>query len=195
MRFRESGLAGGWVIEPEPIGDERGWFARAFCAEEFRAHGLPGRFPQTNMSESRRAGTIRGLHVQLPPHAEAKALRCVAGRVFDVAVDLRPDSPTFLRWSGVELDADGAAMVYVPGGCAHAYQALEDRSRVLYMVSEPYTPGSETGVRWDDPALGIDWPVTEPVIVSDKDGSWPDLDVEVWRGEWQRALERGETAP
>lgn len=192
MRFRESGIAGGWVIEPEPIGDERGWFARAFCAEEFRRHGLPEQFPQANMSESSRAGTIRGLHVQLPPHSEAKALRCVSGRVYDVAVDLRPDSPTFLRWAGVELDAEGAAMVFMPGGCAHGFQALEDRSRVLYMVSEPYAPGAERGVRWDDPTLGIEWPLAGGPVVSDKDRSWPDLDVEEWRESWQRALERGE---
>ncbi len=190
MKFRPSGLDGGWIIELDRISDERGWFARAWCAEEFAAHGLPAAFPQANMSYGHRAGTIRGLHVQLPPHDEGKALRCVRGRVLDVAVDLRPASPTYLQTSAVELDAEGAAMVYVPAGCAHGFQSLEDDSTVYYLVSQPYTPGAERGLRWDDQVVRCEWPITE-VIVSEKDTSWPTFDDAAWRDEHRRATGEG----
>jgi dTDP-4-dehydrorhamnose 3,5-epimerase len=191
VKFEESGIHGGWVIELDRIADDRGWFARAWCAEEFAAHGLPSTFPQANMSYGHGAGTIRGLHVQLPPHHEGKALRCIRGRVLDVAVDLRPDSPTYLRTSGVVLDERSDAMVYVPAGCAHGYQSLEDDSTVHYMVSSAYTPGAERGLRWDDPLVAVDWPVADGVVVSEKDRSWPTFDEASWREEHARANQQG----
>jgi dTDP-4-dehydrorhamnose 3,5-epimerase len=191
LRFTASGIDGGWIIELDRIEDDRGWFARAWCADEFAAHGLPAELPQANMSFGHRAGTIRGLHVQLPPHDEGKALRCVRGRVFDVAVDLRPDSPTYLACSGVELDADRDAMVYVPPGCAHGYQTLEDDSTVFYLTSSRYTPGAERGLRWHDQVVGVDWPITEQVTVSEKDAAWPPFDDHGWRTEHARATEEG----
>jgi dTDP-4-dehydrorhamnose 3,5-epimerase len=194
VKFRESGIHGGWIIELDRIGDERGWFARAWCAEEFAAHGLPSVFPQANMSFGYRAGTVRGLHVQLPPHHEGKAVRCVRGRVFDVAVDLRPDSPTYLQSAGVELDADDDSMVYLPAGCAHGYQSIVDDSTVYYMTTTPYTPGAERGLRWDDPLVAVDWPVTEGVTMSEKDRSWPRFDEPSWHLEHDRAGNQGSQA-
>lgn len=191
MKFRGSGLDGGWIIDLDRIEDDRGWFARAWCADEFAEHGLPTAFPQTNMSLGHRRGTIRGLHLQLPPHREAKALRCIAGRIVDVAVDLRPDSPTYLQTSAVELSAESGTMVYVPDGCAHGYQALEDGSTVLYMTSSSYTPGAERGLRWDDPAVAFSWPVTDDVVVSPKDQAWPTFDPDTWAQTYLDATTEG----
>jgi dTDP-4-dehydrorhamnose 3,5-epimerase len=134
---------------------------------------------------------VRGLHLQLPPHDEGKALRCVRGRVFDVAVDLRPDSPTYLQSSGVELGAYDDSMVYVPAGCAHGYQTLADESTVLYQASSPYTPGVERGLRWDDPLVAVDWPITDQVIVSEKDQAWPTFDEPSWHVDHDRARTQG----
>ena len=172
MRFEPLTLPGAYLIELEPIGDSRGIFARAFCAREFAAHGLETTFVQANMSMTSHAGTLRGLHYQLPPHAEAKLLRSIKGAVHHVVVDMRKESPTFRRWLGAELSEDNARMLYVPKGCAHGFQALTDGATTFYMVSAFYAPEAEAGVRNDDPALSIAWPraVTQ---LSDKDARWP----------------------
>jgi dTDP-4-dehydrorhamnose 3,5-epimerase len=172
MRFLPTRLKDAVLIEPERRTDERGFFARVFCEEEFAAAGLPTRFPQTNASGSARAGTVRGLHYQVAPHAEAKVVRCTRGAIFDVIVDLRPDSPTHLAWQGFELTAEAGGMLYVPEGFAHGYQTLLDDTEVTYPVSRPYAPGAEAGIRYDDPAFGIAWPLPAS-IVSDKDRAWP----------------------
>jgi len=179
MRFRPAGLAGSWLIDLDRFEDERGFFARIWDEAVFAEHGIPVRNLQTNISYNVHRGTTRGLHWQVPPYAESKFLRCTRGSVFDVAVDLRPDSPTFRQWQGHVIDAASHVMVYVPEYCAHGYQALEDGAEVSYQVSHPYVPGSERGLRWDDPTLRIEWPITEGVIMSDKDRSWPDLETAV----------------
>lgn len=175
MHFVETPLRGAWVVELDRHVDDRGFFARAFCADEFQEHGINPTVAQTNMSHSPLAGTLRGLHYQLPPAEEAKFLRCVSGRLWDVMVDLRPTSATYRQWFGVELSAANGKAVYVPEGFAHGYLTLQDDSTALYTVSVPYTPGTERGLRYDDPALGIAWP-REPVVLSDKDRSWAKLD-------------------
>lgn len=175
MRFVDTAVDGCRIVELEPHGDERGFFARAWCAEEMAAGGLASRVAQINMSRSAEAGTIRGLHWQVEPHGEAKFMRCIAGRIFDVCVDVRPESPTYGRWAGAELTPDNRLALLTPAGCAHGYQALEDDSEVLYLVSSPYAPGVETGIRWNDPAFNIEWPLQEGAIVSEKDSSWPDF--------------------
>lgn len=163
------------MISMEEHRDERGFFARAFCAREFEAAGLLPVVAQTNLSFNHRAGTMRGLHFQKSPAQEAKLVRCTRGRVFDVAVDVRPDAPSYLRHVGVVLDADKRDALYVPEGFAHGYLTLEDACEVMYQVSEFHTPGVEGGLRWDDPVLSIPWP-HEVRVVSDKDASWPHLD-------------------
>lgn len=176
MKHEPAGLHGSLLVDITRIGDERGFFARIWdeaWADEF---GLAAGNVQTNLSTNRQRGTIRGLHWQVPPYAEAKFLRCIRGAVFDVAVDLRPDSSTYRQWQGHALDADSRRAVLVPAGCAHGYQALEDDSEVIYQVSHAYVPGSERGIRWDDPALAIRWPIDQGVIVSDKDAAWPDIE-------------------
>lgn len=172
MKFEETPVAGCFVVDLEPIGDERGYFARAWCAGEMAGMGASDHVAQVNMSRSDHAGMIRGLHWQVEPHGEAKFVRCIAGRIFDVCVDMRPDSPTYLKWAGVELSPQNRRAFSVPAGCAHGYQALEGNSEVLYLVSSPYAPGVEQGIRWDDPRVGIEWPLAEDVQVSDKDASW-----------------------
>lgn len=172
MRFIETALAGAFVVEPEPIADHRGFFARVFCADEFRQHGLTPAVAQCNLSRNVARGTLRGLHYQVPPAAEAKFVRCVRGAVVDVIVDLRPDSPTHLQHVAVELTAAEHRALFVPECFAHGFQTLEDDTEILYQVSEFYAPGHEGGLRHDDPALGIDWPL--PVSeISDKDRGWP----------------------
>jgi dTDP-4-dehydrorhamnose 3,5-epimerase len=173
--FTELEVGGAFVLDLERKGDERGFFARAFCSDEFEAHGLDPTVVQANLSYNERRGTIRGLHWQEPPEHEAKTVRCIAGAVFDVVADVRRDSPTHGRWSGVELSADNHRMLYVPAGCAHGYMALTDGAEIYYLVSRAYAPGHERGMRWDDPAFGIEWPDPGvPVVVSPKDASWPD---------------------
>lgn len=174
MTFTETAVAGVWIVSQAPRGDDRGFFARMWCEEEFAARGLVSRFPQANNAYSRFAGTLRGLHYQAAPHGEVKLVRCIRGVIFDVVADVRPDSPTRGRWLGVELSAENRQMLYVPEGCAHGYLTLTDDSEVIYPVSSPYAPPSERGVRWDDPAFAIDWPLT-PVHVSPKDHAWPDV--------------------
>jgi dTDP-4-dehydrorhamnose 3,5-epimerase len=175
MRFRETSLAGAYVVELEQRGDARGFFARLFCADEMAAQGLEPRVAQINNSVSAEAGTLRGLHYQVAPAAETKLVRCVHGALWDVAIDLRSDSESFGRWFGVELSAENRVMMYVPRGFAHGFVTLEPDTEVLYVVSYPYSPEHERGVRWDDPAFGIEWPVA-PAVISDKDRSHPAFD-------------------
>jgi dTDP-4-dehydrorhamnose 3,5-epimerase len=177
MKFIETNCPGAWILELEEIGDDRGFFARTFCRDELRAHGLLDITAQCNLSFNNRAGTLRGMHYQLPPAAEAKLIRCTRGAIHDVIVDLRPSSDTYLQHVGVELSADNRRALYVPQLFAHGYQALTDDAEVFYQVTEFYTPGCERGIRHDDPALGLTWPL--PVsVVSGKDAGWPDFDPE-----------------
>jgi len=178
MRFTELAVAGAYKVELEPVVDERGMFARAWCAREFAARGLEPQIAQINLSTNVSPGTIRGLHAQTPPHAEAKFLRCIAGRSFHAIVDLRPASRSYGAWAGVELAAERFDALYVPAYCADGYQALEDATAVLFAVSVPHTPGAKIGVRWDDPAFGIEWPITRGVIVAPRDANWPDFRLE-----------------
>ena len=175
MIFRETPLAGAYLIDQERRGDSRGFFARMFCTTEFAANGLETSFVQMNNSLSAKKGTLRGLHYQLPPAGEVKVVRAVRGALYDVIVDLRPDSPSFKGWFGAELTAENRTMMYVPRGFAHAIFTLTDDVEAVYMVSAFYSPENERGVRFDDPVIGIDWPAA-PVEISDKDRNWPDLD-------------------
>ncbi len=172
MRFAPTALAGAYLIHLEPRVDERGLFARAFCAREFADHGLEPNYVQANISTNTRVGTVRGLHFQRAPHAEVKLVRCVKGAVYDVIVDVRENSKTYRRWFGAELsDANGLTM-YVPQGFAHGYQALSVGATVFYMVSAFYAPQAEGGLRFDDPKLAIEWPLAV-AEVSEKDAKWP----------------------
>jgi dTDP-4-dehydrorhamnose 3,5-epimerase len=173
VKFTEGTLPGVYQVELERKPDARGWFARSWCAREFAEHGLASAIAQVNTQRSVRAGTLRGLHYQEAPHAEVKIVRCTSGAIFDVAVDLRPESPTYRRWMGRELTADEGAMLYVPEGCAHGYLTLADDVEVTYFASTFYAPGHARGVRFDDPAFGIEWPAPV-VVVSDQDRQWPD---------------------
>ena len=175
MRFLSTPLQGARLVELARRGDERGFFARYFCEREFAANGLETHFVQINNSLSTSKGTLRGLHYQLPPAAEVKVVRCVRGALWDAIVDLRPDSPTFKKWFGAELTADNRLMMYVPRGFAHAILTLSDNAEAIYLVSAFYGPEQERGVRWNDPALRIEWPI-EPCEISAKDAKWPDLD-------------------
>ncbi len=175
MRFTETKVAGAYLIEPEPIADERGFFARSFCREEFAAHGLNPAVAQGNVSFNHARGTLRGLHYQAAPYQEAKLIRCTRGAIWDVAVDLRADSPTYLAWAGFELTDQNRAMLYVPEGCAHGFLTLTDGAEVTYQMSAPYAPEASRGVRWDDPAFGIDWP-GEVVVINQRDAGYPDLE-------------------
>ena len=172
MKFTETSLPGVYVLEMQLIGDSRGWFSRFWCQKEMQEHGIDFRIAQINASHNAESGTLRGLHYQRDPYGEAKVVSCTRGRVFDVAVDVRPDSPNYLQWFGMELDADNNRMLFIPAGFAHGYQVLEDDTKMLYLVSEFYTPEAEHGFRYDDPAIGIEWP-REASSLSDKDQGWP----------------------
>jgi dTDP-4-dehydrorhamnose 3,5-epimerase len=176
VNFRETHIPGAFVIDLERHEDDRGFFARAWDVDEFAQHGLSARLVQANVSYNRAAGTLRGMHFQRAPHEEAKVVRCTRGAVYDVIVDLRPDSEMFKRWLGAELSAENGRALYVPEGCAHGYQTLTDDAETFYLVSELYAPESEGGVRWDDPAFGIQWPPAERRVMSPKDASWPDFE-------------------
>lgn len=171
MNFQESPLAGAFIIDMDRLEDERGFFARSYCVEEFIAHGLTATMPQSSVSLNTRLGTLRGLHYRAAPHAEDKLVRCTAGAIYDVIVDMRPDSPTLRRWFAVELSAANHRSVFVPKGVAHGYMTLRDETEVLYMISTPYVPGFDRGVRWNDPAIGISWPMA-PVVMSARDASY-----------------------
>ena len=180
MRFTPGPIEGLWIIETEPVIDHRGYFARAWCQDEFAEHGLKASWPQQNLQHSPRAGTMRGLHYQVPPHAEIKLVRCTKGRVFDVTVDLRPDSATYGKWAGNELSDDSRIAVWVPHGCAHGYLTLAPESDVFYLTSKEYVPESVRGVRFDDPMFEIDWP--RPIdLVPDGYDTWPDFSSEMAR--------------
>jgi len=172
MIFRETALPGVWVIDPEPSGDERGFFARTWCAREFEARGLTAELAQCSVSWNRARGTVRGLHYQIAPHEEAKLVRCTRGAIHDVALDLRPGSAARHRWTAVELSADNRRMLFVPEGVAHGFQTLVDDTEVFYQISREYRPDAQRGVRWHDPTLGIPWPVRE-AIVSARDAALP----------------------
>ena len=175
MIFHETKLKGAFIVELDKKEDDRGFFARAFCAREFGEQGLRPQVAQANMSYNQKKGTVRGMHYQVPPASEPKFIRCISGAIWDVIIDMRPDSPTYLQHIGVELSADNRRAIYVPDMFAHGNQALTDGAELLYLVGEFYTPGCERGVRFDDPAIGIEWPL--PVtVVSDKDRAWPLLE-------------------
>lgn len=177
MKFTPTPLPGAFTIDLERREDERGWFARTFCVEEFAAHGLPTELVQASMSLTRRAGTLRGMHYQRAPDAEDKLVRCVHGAIWDCIVDLRPESPTYCEWFGAELSAGNGRMLLVPKGFAHGFVTLADDAAVSYQMSAFYAPASQSGARWNDPAFGIEWPV--PVIdMSDRDRQWPDFSKE-----------------
>lgn len=174
MIFEALALPGAFAIDLEPRGDERGFFARAFCQKEFAAHGLATEMVQANVSQNVSKGTLRGMHYQRAPFAEVKLVRCIHGTIHDVIIDLRPDSPTYLNWLGVELSRRNRRALYVPEGFAHGYQALEDDTEVLYLVSQFYTPSHESAIRWNDPRFGIRWPLPDPIL-SPKDAAHPDF--------------------
>ena len=174
MIFTPTPLAGAYVIEPRKIEDDRGFFARILCENEFHCHDLKLDLPQTNMARTWRRGTLRGLHFQEPPHAEIKIVRCTRGAVYDVIVDLRPEAPTFKRWFGAELTHDNFKALYVPEGFAHGYLTLVDDSEIYYHTSEFYHPESATGVRYNDPEFDIMWPI-EIAVISRQDAEWPDF--------------------
>ncbi len=176
MLFTRTDIEGVVVVGLEPFGDERGSFARIWCEEELAEHGLTAHLSQCSLSRNTHAGTLRGLHFQRAPHEEAKLVRCVRGAIFDVALDLRPGSPTHRRWFGVELSAENGLALFVPEGCAHGFQTLTDDSEVLYLISHPYTADAASGVRWDDPAFAIAWPDAPARTLSDRDRDWPDYD-------------------
>jgi len=171
--FAPTAVDGVLLIEPERHADQRGFFARVYGRSEFAARGLATEFAHTSISYNARRGTLRGLHFQAPPHAEAKLVRCTRGAVWDVAVDLRPESPTYLRHAAATLSAENRLALYIPEGCAHGFVTLEDASEIAYQISAEYHPAAGSGVRWNDPAFGIAWP--EPVaVISDRDANYAD---------------------
>ena len=172
MIFRQTRIAGVWVIEPIMHKDDRGHFFRAWCLQEFADHGINFVPVQENLGFSNRAGTVRGMHFQAEPAVEAKLVRCTRGGIFDVALDLRRDSPTFREWFGIELTARNGCMLYLPEGCAHGYQAMEDQTEMTYMTSQYYTPTAVRGARFDDPTFAIQWPL-EIASISNQDRNWP----------------------
>ena len=174
MQFEQTNVAGVVLITPDRFDDERGFFARTWALDEFEAHGLETRVVQRNLSYNRHSHTLRGMHYQKPPFTEVKVISCLAGAVFDVAIDIRPESPTFGEWVGAELRQDNGAVLYVPAGCAHGYLSLEPHSTVEYLISEFYHPEAAAGIRWNDPFFGVRWP-TEPTLVNERDGTWPDF--------------------
>lgn len=178
MLFNPTPLRDAFIIELEKRGDDRGFFARFFCVDEFGRQGLETQFVQINNSLSTKRGTLRGMHYQLAPSAEVKVVRCLRGAVWDAIIDIRPDSPTFGRSFGAELSADNRRMMYVPRGFAHGILTLTDDTELLYLVSDLYAPREERGVRWDDRRFAVEWPL-EPTEISAKDAAWPDFDLEV----------------
>jgi dTDP-4-dehydrorhamnose 3,5-epimerase len=175
MRFEETPVAGAYLVVPEPIEDSRGFFARSFDAEAFAARGLCSVFTQFSISHNIRRGTLRGMHMQKRPHGEVKLIRCTQGAVSDVLVDLRKDSPTYKRWFSIELSAANRRQLYVPEGVAHGFQTLRDDSEMSYHISSAYVPEAQVGLAWDDPAIGIAWPLPHMAIISDRDRALPDF--------------------
>lgn len=177
MKFAAAKLSGAFVIEIEPIEDERGFFARTFCVQEFKAHGLNFEIIQSSISHNAKKGTIRGMHYQVSPHEESKLIRCTRGAIHDVFVDIRRQSPTYRQWESVTLTAENRKMLYLPPGFAHGFQSLEDDTEVSYQISNIFVPEAARGLRWDDPALGIAWPLPVSVI-SERDRNYPKLEEE-----------------
>ena len=175
MEFTETPLAGAWVVDVSPMSDDRGFFARAWCADEFAEHSMEPKLVQANMSHNHMKGTLRGMHYQVSPYEETKFVRCIRGAIYDVIIDLRPESKTYRQWFGAELTAENRKALFVPRGFAHGFQTLSDDAEVFYQVSEFYTPGAESGIRYSDPAFNIKWPEAVTVI-SEKDANWPDFD-------------------
>ena len=174
MLFHGCGLPGVFRVSPEPKEDDRGLFARTFCAQEFRQRELTSSFVQSNVSWNTRRGTLRGMHFQRPPHEEVKLVRCTRGAAYDVVLDLRKDSPAYLQWSAFEITADNRAAIYIPAGCAHGFQTLADGTELFYQMSAEYAPGLAAGVRWNDPAFLIEWPIANPTL-SERDATYPDF--------------------
>jgi dTDP-4-dehydrorhamnose 3,5-epimerase len=174
VKFATTTLKDAVLIEPEPRADERGFFARTYCQNEFTAVGLETDFVQGNMSFNHVKGTLRGMHFQYPPHEEVKVVRCIRGAIYDVIIDLRPDSPSYLKWQGFELTEDNGLQLYVPRGFAHGFLTLSDGAAAAYQVSAFYAPGAEGGVRWNDPQFAIEWPA-DIAVLSPKDAAWPDF--------------------
>ncbi len=175
MVFKETLLKGAFIIELEKIDDIRGFFSRAWCQEEFQTHGLNPNIAQCNLTFSATIGTLRGLHYQIAPYHESKCVRCIRGKIYDVIVDLRPNSPTYSQWMGFELSSENRKMLYIPENFAHGYLTLADNAEVFYQVSQFYSPGSEGGVRWNDPSINIKWPNSANLIITEKDKNWPDF--------------------
>lgn len=175
MIFTETELEGVWIVEAERLEDERGFFARAWCREEFAQHGLDVELAQCSISFNRRRGTLRGMHYQEAPFAETKVVRCTRGRIYDVVIDLRPGSATFRRWVATELSEENRRSVFVPAGCAHGFQTLSDNAEVFYQMSQVHAPEHARGVRWDDPAFAIGWPIREDLVISERDRTYPDF--------------------
>lgn len=176
MIFNRTPIADAYLVEIEKFRDERGFFGRAFSADEFRDHGIPFAVAQANLAYSRKKGTLRGLHYQAAPYEEAKLVHCVRGAIYDVIVDLREKSESYGLWYGTELTENAHRLLHVPKGIAHGYLALENDTEVLYLVSEYYTPIAESGIRWNDPVFNIQWPLTDHLIISEKDMQWPDFE-------------------
>jgi dTDP-4-dehydrorhamnose 3,5-epimerase len=174
MIFTATKLAGAYIIEPETIADNRGFFARSWCEKEFAVQGLNSQLVQCNISFNHCRGTVRGMHYQASPYGECKLVRCTAGSIYDVIIDLRPDSATYTQWCGVELTAANRQALYIPEGLAHGFQTLTDETEVLYQMSEFYHPESARGVRWDDPQFQINWPIVD-ITISDRDRQYPDF--------------------
>ncbi len=175
MKLAATPIPGAFLLDLEPHQDHRGWFARSWCSETFARHGLVATLVQANISFNNRAGTLRGMHYQAEPHGETKVVRCTAGAIVDVIVDLRPESPTFLRWHAAELSAANHRAFYIPHGVAHGFQTLADASEVHYLMADAFNPTHARGVRWDDPAFAIAWPQAERRIISEKDLAYPDF--------------------
>lgn len=173
MKFEETKLQGAYIVDLQQLQDERGFFARAYCANEFQSLDMVPEVVQANLSTNQVKGTLRGMHYQLDPYQETKFVRCIRGALYDVIIDLRPESPTYLEWVGVELTADNYRALFVPRDFAHGFVTLEDNTEAFYMVSQFYTPGAESGIRWNDPMFNIEWPI-EPAVISEKDASWQD---------------------
>ncbi len=174
MIFQETEIPGVMAVHLNRIADQRGFFARSWCQEEFEKAGINARLVQCSISYNPRKGTLRGMHFQVAPHAEAKLVRCTMGTIYDVIVDLRVDSPTYKKWMGINLTAENRDLIYIPEGCAHGFLTLEDKCEVFYQISEFYHAEAARGVRWNDPAFGIDWPA-EPQLMSDRDRDYPDF--------------------
>jgi dTDP-4-dehydrorhamnose 3,5-epimerase len=175
MGLKETKLKGSYLIEPERFDDERGFFARVFSAREFAAHGITDRFVEGNLSFNRKRSTLRGMHYQADPDSQGKVVRCTAGAIFDVGIDLRSESPTFKQWIGYELSAENRLSFFVPPGFAHGYLTLEDNTEVYYEVSNFYAPENSRGIRWDDPAFSIEWPNVGEMIINERDRTYPDF--------------------